>query len=138
MFEGTNIHMIGINDDMSHIFELNTALSNGEIVSMPADRFMGSTKGISLPFLGHEARFPMGPFSIAVSRSLPVLAVNVMKASVNEYRIFISPLTYDHTASRKDQTTQLAGAYVRELERILNQYPSQWYNYYEFWDNRKK
>ena len=138
MFEGTNIRMISIGDDMSHLFEINAALADGEIVSMPADRMLGSRKSIVLPFLGEEARFPVGPFSIATMRGLECIAVNVMKTSAEGYTIYVAPLHYDKSADRGEQTLQLARGYVGELERILAMYPEQWYNYYEFWGNEQR
>lgn len=133
MFGGTNIRMIGIKNDMSHLFEINTALSNGEIVSMPADRMFGSKKSLPQVFLGKETEFPYGPFAVATSRSLNAIAVNVMKPSANKYKIFVTPLQYDKNASRKEQMSQLLNSYTQELERILKIYPEQWYNYFKFW-----
>lgn len=135
MFAHTRISMIAVSDDMSHLFEMNRALANGEILSMPADRFVGSTKAITLPFLGQDAQFPQGPFAVATARGVEVLAVNVMKAGIKRYRIHVTPLPYDKSAPRSEQTTQLAQAYVAELEHILRRYPTQWYNYYEFWNS---
>ena len=134
MFQGTNIKMIPIADDMSHVFLIDQALSQGETVSMPADRINGSEKFISKTFLGKEARFPAGPFRVAVMRGLDVLAVNVMKIGAKRYKIIITPLHYDKTATRQRQTDMLADAYVAELEKVLRCYPTQWYNYFEFWN----
>ena len=133
MFEDSNIRMIGIKSDMSHMFAINNALSDGEIVSMPADRLLGSTKSISHSFLNAQAKFPYGPFAVATSRSLDVLAVNVMKVSTKKYQIFVTPLHYKKDSSRKEQIDQLSRAYVDELERLLKMFPEQWYNYFEFW-----
>ena len=133
MFARTNIGMIPIREDMSHLFEIDHALSDGEIVSIPADRIWGSQKVLKTAFLGKEARFPMGPFSVAAMRGLDVLAVNVMKVSSKRYRIYITPLEYDKEVPRKLQTEQLLHAYVAELERLLKLYPTQWYNYFDFW-----
>ena len=135
MFADTHIHMIPVSNDMGHLFEMNRALQDGEILSMPADRFMGSPKAITLPFLGKEARFPMGPFSVATARGVDVITVNVMKTSLKGYRIYVTPLSYDKQAPRRDQEKQLAQGYVNELERILRLYPTQWYNYFEFWQS---
>ena len=128
-----NIRMIPISDEMSHLFAINNALANHEIVSMPADRVVGSPKTISLPFLGKEARFPLGPFQTATMRGLDVVAVNVMKTSRKGYTVYVAPLAYDKTALRKEQIHQLAESYVAELERHIRQYPTQWYNFFEFW-----
>lgn len=136
MFAGTNISMISIRQDMSHMFRINEALAEGEIVSMPADRLLGSKKSIRLKFLRGKAEFPQGPFSISTMRGLDVLAVNVMKTAPKEYTIYCTPLAYDKTADRKEQIRQLATAYVAELERMLSKYPEQWYNYFEFWTEK--
>ena len=135
MFAGTNISMIAIQEDMSHLFEIDDALTKGEIVSMPADRIFGSQKYIEHNFLGAKARFPLGPFSVATMRSLDVLAVNVMKTSLKGYKIFVTPLPYDKAASRQQQIRQLSSAYVAELEKRVREYPTQWYNYFEFWND---
>jgi predicted LPLAT superfamily acyltransferase len=66
-------------------------------------------------------------------RGLDVLAVNVMKESSKRYRIYVTPLDYDKQASRREQTAQLLHSYVAELERLLALYPTQWYNYFDFW-----
>ena len=78
--------------------------------------------------------FPAGPFRVAVMRGLDVLAVNVMKIGAKRYKIIITPLHYDKTATRQRQTDMLADAYVAELEKVLRCYPTQWYNYFEFWN----
>lgn len=133
LFEGGHIRMIPVKGDMSHLFEINNALSKGEIVSMPADRVFGSAKTISVMFLGAEAQIPAGPFLTATMRGLDVLAINVMKTSVKGYTAYVTPLAYDKTAPRKVQVRQLVESYVAELERRVRQYPTQWYNFYEFW-----
>ena len=133
MFADTNINMIAIQPDMSHLFEIDKALTDGGIVSMPADRINGSQKCIEHVFLGAKAKFPLGPFSVATMRGLDVLAVNVMKDSLLGYKIYVTPLAYDKEASRQEQIRQLSSAYVAELEKRVRQYPTQWYNYFEFW-----
>jgi len=137
LFSETNIRMIAIRPDMGHLFEIDEALQNGDIVSMPADRIFGSQKKLQRQFLGSMAEFPVGPFSVATMRSLDVLAVHVVKESYKKYKIFVTPLTYDKTAPRKEQIEELSSNYVSELERIVKSYPTQWYNYFEFWDTAK-
>ena len=135
LFGNNRIKMIPVKNDMSHLFEMNRVLQEGEILSMPADRFFGSSRAITLPFLGQEARFPQGPFSVATARGVDVLAVNVMKVALKRYHIYITPLNYDKQARRNEQIDQLAKAYVAELERVMRLHPTQWYNYYEFWQS---
>lgn len=133
LFADTNIRMIPVCEDGSHLFVLNEALANNEIVSMPADRVFGSPRTIKIDFLGAQAEFPLGPFSVATMRGLDVLAVNVVKTSARAYKIVVEPLLYDHNAPKKEQQRQLAQSYVSCLEKVVKQYPEQWYNYFEFW-----
>lgn len=132
-FMHNNIRMIPVSRDMSHLFRINEALSNNEIVSMPADRIVGSTKKIEVDLLGAKAHLPQGPFSVATMRELDVLAVSVMKTSSKGYQVYVTPLCYDKAAPRKTQIQQLADSYAHELERRLCQYPEQWYNFFDFW-----
>ncbi|MDO4462637.1 MAG: lipid A biosynthesis acyltransferase [Bacteroidia bacterium] len=135
-FAEMNIRMIPTSQDMSHIFAMDNALTNGEIVSMPADRLFGSPKSLSKSFLGHEAKFPMGPFNIATMRGYDVLGINVMKTKWNEFSIYVANLNYDKQASRRQQVAQLSDAYVAELECRVRQYPHQWFNFFDFWENK--
>lgn len=135
MFQDTKIRMIPLSADMSHLFTIDSALQDGEIVSMPADRINGSPKCIEREFLGATARFPQGPFSVATMRGLDVISVNVMKTSLTKYKIHVARLDYDKSAKRKEQIEQLSGKYVAVLEDMVKRYPTQWYNYFEFWND---
>ena len=128
-----NIRMIPVREDMSHLFIVNEALSNNEIMSMPADRIVGSAKVVEVNFFGETASLPAGPFSVATMNGFDALAVNVMKISAKRYKVYVTRLSYDTQAPRKQQMQQLANCYVEELERRVRQYPSQWFNFYDFW-----
>ena len=126
MFSGNNIHMIPIENDMSHLFEISRVLSGGEIVSMPSDRMLGSKKYVEIDFLGEKTKFPMGPFSVATMDCYDVLAVNVMKTAMKTYKVYVTPLSYEKTASRTEQIRESSNKYVRELERMVRMDPTQW------------
>lgn len=129
-----NIRMILVMPDMSHLFLVNEALADHEIVSMPADRIIGSVKSVEVDILGAKAHLPLGPFSVATMRGLDAIAVNVMKTATKEYTVYVSPLRYDKQAPRKLQIKQLAASYAAELEKRVRQYPEQWYNFFDFWN----
>ncbi|HRN16646.1 MAG TPA: acyltransferase [Xylanibacter oryzae] len=136
MLGKNNIRMISVQEDMSHIFTLNNALRDGEIVSMPADRIFGSTKYAECMFMGEIARFPLGPFALAVQREVKVIAVFVMKESVNKYKIYIRNIQTapDSTAVGKQKMKELAQCFASEMEKIIRKYPTQWFNYFDFWE----
>lgn len=135
MFAETHIRMIPVRDDGSHLFEINAALSRGDIVSIPADRIWGSSKSIPVILMGKEARLPMGPFRVAALLEQKVMAIHVMKNGTISYKIYVTPLSCDAKSPQEEQMRQLAAGYAVEIERILKLYPTQWYNYYDFWND---
>lgn len=134
MLGRNNIGMIAVTDDLSHIFRINEALSNNEIVSIPGDRIFGSPRTLKCNFLGATAPFPLGPFSIAAGREIPVLCINVMRTGYKRYQIHIDELPTPQGNSRQ-RAQALAESFARNLEQCVRKYPTQWYNYYEFWNN---
>ena len=132
MFDETNIRMILVKEDMSHVFLLNDALCNGESVSIPSDRVVSGQKTVSCDLFGAPANFPLGPFAIAAQRDLAVLSIQVMKASVKKYHIFIEQLKNQGNTIR-EKAVDLAQQYAAHIESVVRKYPEQWFNYYEFW-----
>ncbi len=132
-FAHNNVRMIPVCADMSHLYLMNEALANNEILSVPADRVIGPSRTVIVTLLGAKARLPMGPFSVATMRGVQAIAVNVMKTSAKGYTVYVTPLNYDKSTNRREQMAQLAQSYAQELERRVRLYPGQWYNFYEFW-----
>ena len=132
IFEANNLHMIVVREDMGHLFEMNNVLADGESLSIPADRIFGSNRHYDLSFLGHKAVFPMGPFVLAAQHEVPVLTIHVMKTSVKHYRIYIKRLEGGE-GSVRERARNLALQYAKQLEETVMQYPTQWFNYFEFW-----
>ncbi|MDR3193682.1 MAG: lipid A biosynthesis (KDO)2-(lauroyl)-lipid IVA acyltransferase [Tannerella sp.] len=129
-----NIRLIPVADDLSHVFLINEALSDGEIVSMPCDRTFGSAKSVACDFLNGRADFPAGPFALAVQFNVPVLAFFALKISATRYRIHVISIPpQTDKLSKREQIHEMARSFARELERIVNRYPEQWFNFYDFW-----
>lgn len=138
LFDSNNIRMIPICEDMSHLFMIDKAVSDGEIVSMPADRVFGSQKCFEIDFLGEPARFPQGPFILASLRDVPMLFVSVMKVASRHYHITVHELQTDPSSASECNTAKgkaraLACKYVDLLESTVRCHPAQWYNYFDFW-----
>ena len=134
LFAHTNIRMIAVRQDMSHLFEIDSVLNRGEIVSIPGDRIWGSTKEVTETLLGQEVHLPQGPYRVVASRGLDAIAVHVMKTSWTHYQVYVTPIDYDKTAPRSKQVDQLAGGFAAEMERMLDLYPTQWFNYFDFFE----
>lgn len=133
MFEENNIRMIPMKADMSHLFVINQAISDGEILSMPADRIFGSQKYFALDFLGHTARFPMGPFQLGAAKDAEMLFVAVMKTGAKKYMVTVRRLDSPKGNSTREKALDLAHQYADLLEKTVRKHPAQWYNYFDFW-----
>ena len=128
-----NMRLILVKEDLSHLFELNAAIENGEIVSMPADRVFGSQKYVECEFFGEKAHFPMGAFALAAQKNVSVLAIFVMKEGMRTYHAYVREVKCDRQLKIREQIGQLAQGYASEIEKIVRKYPTQWFNYFDFW-----
>lgn len=134
ILERNNIRAIPVSDDLSHIFLINEALSAGEMVSMPCDRTLGSSKCVTCDFLGAPADFPIGAFALAQQFSVPVLAMFVLKITASLYRIHVRRIpSPEQGGTKRERIEAMTRAYAHELESIVRRYPEQWFNFYTFW-----
>ena len=129
----SNIKLILIKDDLSHIFEINAALARNEIVCITGDRYIKGSKYLTQELLGKEAKFPAGPFLIASRLKVPVLFVYVMKESRKHYHLYARSSKVKHR-----DANALLHDYTKSLEWMLNKYPLQWFNYFDFWNANKE
>lgn len=130
-FAKNGIKVITVDESMNHIFAVNNALENGEIVSLHADRMLNSQKAVKIEFFGRFANLPLGPFLVAAASGKKVVSVFVMKTRWNTYRIFCRE--YQAVGNVKRAANEMAVQYGREMEEIVRMYPTQWYNFYDFW-----
>jgi lauroyl/myristoyl acyltransferase len=133
-----NINLVPVSADMSHLFTAHTALQNGEIVSMPCDRNLGSKKSVTCDFLNGKADFPVGAFTLATLFEVEILAIFVIKRAARKYTIYVKPVTIGEQPagqlSKREQTERYAQSFAKEMEAIVREYPEQWFNYYKFWN----
>ncbi|MBW8684085.1 lipid A biosynthesis acyltransferase [Chitinophaga sp. B61] len=128
-----NVNIIVIKDDLSHIYAINDALSNQELVCMHADRFLKGNKTVTVPFMGADARFPAGPFLLASTFRVPVSLVFAFKETATHYHLYATQPREYH-GRRRQGVENAVQDFVGELEGMVRKYPEQWFNYYDFWE----
>jgi predicted LPLAT superfamily acyltransferase len=137
-----NFNIIVIKEDNSHIYEINKALSEKQIVCIHGDRFLEGAKTVTCDFLGGKARFPTGPFYLAMKYNVPVSYVFAMKSGRNSYHFSATPPEYYQQQGMQDSRDKMIltiiYSYIDTLEKIILKYPTQWFNYYKFWDGDEK
>jgi len=134
-----NIRFIIIKEDMSHLHEIRNALAKKEIIAMNGDRFIEGNKVYSVDFMGHQAKFPAGPFSIAAKFNVPVTFAFAIKETRTHYHFYATPPRmvgiFKTIAQRETCMRNIVQDYANELASKLHTYPLQWFNYYPFWNN---
>lgn len=127
----SSIKFIYVKEDMSHIFEINEALSKNELICFTGDRYFEGSKFLEGELLGKKAKFPAGPFLIASRLGVPVVYVYVMKENNLHYHLYAR---LSEQVKKRD-AQGLLNSYTRNLESMIRKYPLQWFNYFDFWDD---
>jgi len=137
VFKNQKLNIIPIKDDFSHLIKINEALQNNELICIHGDRFVPGAKTVRKMFLGNEASFPAGSFLLPVKFNVPVSFVFAMKERSDHYHFFASkPVLFNPPGTaheRENQSGILLDMYISGLENMLEKYPEQWFNYYDFW-----
>lgn len=126
------MQFIIVKDDLSHIFEIHAALAQNRIICIAGDRYLDNTKCMEVELLGEKAKFPMGPFHLGSRLNVPVLFVYVMREPKRHYHL------YARRVEVKPRNAQdLLEKYAENVTQIVQKYPLQWFNFYDFWDDAK-
>lgn len=129
---GRHVNVIVLKDDLSHIYAIHDALTKQELVCMHADRFLEGNKTAEMSFLGEAARFPIGPFLLAATFRVPVSFVFAFKETTKHYHLYATePKAYP--GAKQGGLEQAMKDFVQVMEEKVQQYPLQWFNYYDFW-----
>jgi len=133
-FNKNGITEIAVKSDMSHVFAIKNAFDNGEIVSMPCDRMLGSTKNIKVFINNVETYLPLGPFITSAQMNVKLLSVFVMREKFRHYKVYVNEISADEVLPSRDKAKIYADSFANDIQEIINHYPDQWFNFYNFWN----
>ncbi|HTN45507.1 MAG TPA: hypothetical protein VL098_04110 [Flavipsychrobacter sp.] len=128
-----SFHVILIKDDLSHIYEMSAALARNELICLHGDRFRPGNRTITHSFLGKDANFPAGPFILASKLRAPVSFVFAFKEGNFDYHYYSFPARV-YEGRGKEGMENMLQEYVATLETMIQKYPEQWFNYFDFWN----
>jgi len=131
----TNYRVIPIADNsLEHIYQIKTALDNRECICFQGDRFISDKSSVVVDFLGCPAKFPLGPFLLSSKYRVPVVFYFSMREKGMTYRFKFCVADTSRKENGERPEHLLLKQYVNALEETINQYPEQWFNYYNFWN----
>lgn len=116
---------------------LSERVQNGELVVVSADRtpIEGSSRKVTVNFLGEKAMFPQGPFILAALLKCPVYSLFCLRER-RRHKVYIE-LFGEQLKLPRNGREQMLEIYAQQFADQLAHYcqlaPLQWYNFYDFW-----
>lgn len=128
----SSMKFIIIKEDMSHIFDINNALRDNELICFTGDRYFEGSKTLREELLGKVTNFPAGAFMLASRIKVPVIFLYIMKEPKLHYHFYAEKAVFKNRDAQ-----DLLKQYTNSIERKLKTYPYQWFNYFDFWNDIK-
>ncbi|MFA7060871.1 MAG: lysophospholipid acyltransferase family protein [Pedobacter sp.] len=119
------------------IIEAVNVLRRNEVLAILGDRD-GSSHTMRLDFFGRPTNIPVGAAYLSLASGAPVIPVFVILEKGKYSTIMEEPIFFcgghgEHARAIRSGMERLLAVF----EQYIRAYPDQWYNYYEFWDNKE-
>lgn len=122
------------------VVELMKYLQAGYLVSIMGDRSYDHN-ALTVDYLGGQATFPYGAFSIASSAHCPIIALTSAKTGMYTYEIqvelVLSPV-FEGRKQRRQQLQKWVQTYARALEKYTEKHPYQCFLFHDIWNQQNK
>lgn len=128
--------IINVDGPFGGMVDASAALQRGEIITIMGDRFIkGSYSRVD--FYGESVRLPDAAYVLAAISGAPVVVLLAAKTGGRTYQLKVWDHFYPEYTSRDEREPMLrkcAERYISSIEDYLKNYPFQWYNFYNFWE----
>lgn len=123
--------------DAALAMRLGERIAAGEFVAIAGDRVpVSGSRCVVVPFLGHPAPFPIGPYVLAAALGCPMFTLACTHEGLG-YRICFQSFAARVVLPRKTREAALqehAMQFSAWLEGELRRSPLDWFNFFPFWD----
>ena len=127
------------------ILRIEEQAEQGALIVAAGDRtsINKNEKTITKSFLGKETNFPYGVFLIPALLKMPVYYMFGMREKMSifnpKYNVHIEKSTADFNCPRGERENQInvcCSEFVSKVEKYCIMYPYQWYNFFNFWEQK--
>ena len=116
-------------------------LERGEWVGVLADRTVDDGARHAVSFLGAPASFALAPFRMAAMLKAEVVFMVALYRGGNRYDLHFEKLIDAEEFNRRDRAEAVrewTERYAARLEHFCRMAPYNWFNFYDFWDERER
>ncbi len=134
-----SVGLIDPRSGLAGVIEMTDALLGGQIVSMMGDRTFGDEQNVaSVQFLGGAVRLPITAYRLASATGAPVLVVVVPRVAECRYEFRLAGVIAVPPGLGRDAQsyTPYAQSYIDCIARFTGQYPWQFFNFFDLWQDR--
>ncbi|MBK1612128.1 acyltransferase [Rubrivivax gelatinosus] len=134
---GSRIELLQVTEvDPATAALLARKVEAGGFVAIAGDRVpVMRSKVVRVPFLGHDADFPVGPYVLAALLKCPLVLLGcVREGRAHAVGFELLAERVELPRGRRDAAlAAYAAAFAGRLERLLQRAPYDWFNFYPFW-----
>lgn len=114
------------------VLDLLDALRNGSIVAIQGDRVVPGVADLQATMFGRTISIPAGPFALAMATGARLWPLFIVRMGRRHYRIMaFPPIEVRRTSRDRDaDMRRAANAWLAILERVLCEFPDQWFAFY--------
>ena len=110
--------------------DLLHAVREGSIIAVQGDRVAGDIADLKSTLFGKPARFPAGPFALAMSSRAPIYPVFIVRTGRRRYRVVTyPPIEVEPSRDRQAAFTQALDAWRAVLEEVIRTW---WFSWFQF------
>jgi len=129
-----SVNIIDLSKGFLHSYiTIANALLDNESVGLMGDRAIDPKHNNLINFFGEKASFNKNPFRIAYKTKKPIIVVFVVYIEPLKYEEFFYKIELDFSLKQDEAIEQSMNQYIEYLSNILIKYPTQWFNFYDFW-----
>jgi Kdo2-lipid IVA lauroyltransferase/acyltransferase len=118
--------------DFEAVRRATRSLRDGRLVAFVADQGLKGLASTWVPFFGRLAKTPRGPAVFAQRLGAPMAFMAAMRLPSGRFRFHVEPIEPADTGDRERDIDETVARYTAVLERIVRQYPDQY-----FWHHRR-
>lgn len=132
--ERLGVESIDIGSSMATAFRVREAIEKGRAVALLVDRAYPEDR-VLVPYLGRPTPFLRSPALLARFCDCPLVSGFFLRNPDGTYRnVWGAPIRADRSLSPDEDALRVMTRIAGELGEVVRANPTQWYNFYRFWD----